>query len=147
MVTKGGYLMKATIFFVCDDPEMISKIKSQYESDPQCKLNIFSTSQWDQILEDGVARQSFHVGVPTLLPGMNHDQSQARVIHFVKNQGSTSVETMEQLEAKAIESAILQFKGNLTEAAKALGIGRATLYRKVKHYSIDPNLARKRRAA
>lgn len=139
--------MKATIFFVCDDPEMINKIKSQYESDPQCKLNIFGANQWDQLLEDGMTRQSFHVGVPTLMPGMTQDQSQARVIHFVKNTTGNSVETMEQLEAKAIESAILQFKGNLTEAAKALGIGRATLYRKVKHYSIDPNMARKRRAA
>ncbi len=54
---------------------------------------------------------------------------------------------MDELESKAIENAIMQFKGNLTEAAKALGIGRATLYRKVKQYQIDPNSARKRRAA
>ncbi|MCH2535615.1 MAG: hypothetical protein MK008_14325 [Bdellovibrionales bacterium] len=40
-----------------------------------------------------------------------------------------------------------EFNGNLTEAAKALGIGRATLYRKVKQYSIDPTMARKKRAA
>lgn len=147
MVNEGGFLMKATIFLICDDPEMISKIKSHYELDPHCKLNIFGVSQWDQVLEDGVARQSIHVSVPTLAAGVGHDQSQARVLHFVKSPSGSPVETMEQMEAKAIESAIVQFKGNLTEAAKALGIGRATLYRKVKHYSIDPNQARKRRAA
>ena len=54
---------------------------------------------------------------------------------------------MNELEAKAIENAIAQFRGNLTEAAKALGIGRATLYRKVKQYQIDPSMARKKRAA
>ena len=52
---------------------------------------------------------------------------------------------MDDIEAKAIENAIVQYKGNLTEAAKALGIGRATLYRKVKQYRIDPSMARKKK--
>ena len=54
---------------------------------------------------------------------------------------------MNELESKAIENAITQYRGNLTEAAKALGIGRATLYRKVKQYQIDPASARKRSRA
>ena len=57
------------------------------------------------------------------------------------------VATINQLESVAIENAIQAFKGNLTEAAKALGIGRATLYRKVKQYNIDPSAARKKKAA
>ncbi|MEY4615978.1 MAG: hypothetical protein RJB66_938 [Pseudomonadota bacterium] len=137
--------MKATIFFVSDESETVNKIRSQFESDSQYTLKIYSTSQWDQILEDGIARQSVHVGVPTLAVGLGHES--AKVLQFSKASSSASVETMEQLEAKAIESAIVQFKGNLTEAAKALGIGRATLYRKVKHFAIDPNQARKRKAA
>lgn len=138
--------MKATIFFVSDDSEAIARAKAQYESDSQYTLRVFSTSQWDQLLEDGMARQSVHVGVPTLSAGLGHDNA-AKVLHFSKASSSGPVETMEQLEAKAIEAAIVQFKGNLTEAAKALGIGRATLYRKVKLFSIDPNQARKRKAA
>ena len=57
------------------------------------------------------------------------------------------VATINQLEASAIENAIGAFKGNLTEAAKALGIGRATLYRKVKQYNIDPSAARNKKKA
>lgn len=57
------------------------------------------------------------------------------------------VATINDLEAQAIEKAIHSFRGNLTEAAKALGIGRATLYRKVKLYNIDPTQARRRRMA
>lgn len=60
---------------------------------------------------------------------------------------SSGVSTINDLEAQAIEKAIASFRGNLTEAAKALGIGRATLYRKVKLYNLDPSQARKRRAA
>lgn len=137
--------MKATIFFVSDDSEAVAKFKSQFDSDSQHNVKVYSTSQWDQILEDGIARQSVHVGVPTLSVGLGHEKG--KVLQFSKSSGSSSVETMEQLEAKAIEAAIVQFKGNLTEAAKALGIGRATLYRKVKHFAIDPNQARKRKAA
>jgi len=61
------------------------------------------------------------------------------------NQGKIS--KINDLEAQAIEQAIHAYRGNLTEAAKALGIGRATLYRKVKLYSIDTSAARKKRAA
>lgn len=33
------------------------------------------------------------------------------------------VQKMEDIESKAIEAAIYQYKGNLTEATRALGIG------------------------
>jgi DNA-binding NtrC family response regulator len=62
-------------------------------------------------------------------------------------QNTQRVHTINELESHAIEKAIFEFNGNLTEAAKALGIGRATLYRKVKQYNIDPSLARKKKAA
>ena len=59
------------------------------------------------------------------------------------SQGGGKVKTINELESMAIENAIFEYNGNLTETAKALGIGRATLYRKVKQYSIDPSAARK----
>jgi len=61
--------------------------------------------------------------------------------------GSGKVSRINDLEAQAIEQAIHAYRGNLTEAAKALGIGRATLYRKVKLYNIDPSFARKKKVA
>lgn len=74
----------------------------------------------------------------------------AKVLPFPGPQAADQkrgVATINQLESVAIENAIAAFKGNLTEAAKALGIGRATLYRKVKQYNIDPSMARKKKAA
>ncbi|MBM7853977.1 two-component system NtrC family response regulator [Desulfohalotomaculum tongense] len=44
--------------------------------------------------------------------------------------------SLRELEAQAIEDALLHFNGNVTAAAKALGVGRNTLYRKVKEYNI-----------
>ncbi len=44
---------------------------------------------------------------------------------------------MEVWEKKLIVEALRRTRGNVPEAAKLLGIGRATLYRKIEHYDID----------
>jgi transcriptional regulator of acetoin/glycerol metabolism len=41
------------------------------------------------------------------------------------------------MEAKAIEAVLKNNFYNLSETAKELGIGRATLYRKMKQYGIS----------
>lgn len=43
---------------------------------------------------------------------------------------------LENLEKRHIENVIRKFKGNVTLASKAMGIGRNTLYRKIKKYNI-----------
>ncbi len=63
---------------------------------------------------------------------------------FFPSSKRNKVSKINDLEAKAIRDAIQAYSGNLTEAARALGIGRATLYRKVKLYNIDPTSARRR---
>jgi len=86
-------------------------------------------------------------GTPSLSMGSSPLNTPSNVLQFPGNQNNGQVATINDLEAQAIEKAIHSFRGNLTEAAKALGIGRATLYRKVKLYNIDPSQARRRRAA
>ena len=87
--------------------------------------------------------------VPALASGLSPLNEGAKILQFPQpSMGEdTKVRTINELESIAIENAIHEFGGNLTEAAKALGIGRATLYRKVKQYNIDPSSARKKRAA
>lgn len=139
--------MKATLFFVSDDTEAVNKLRAQFETDPTVQLQVYTPQQWSTVLEDSGTRSNLHNGVPTLTGGVNASGG-AKVIPFTQpNSYSPRVEKMEELEAKAISDAIQQYKGNLTEAAKALGIGRATLYRKVKQFNIDPAQARRRRAA
>lgn len=43
---------------------------------------------------------------------------------------------MEDMEKQAIQNAIRNAEGNLTKAAKALGLGRSTLYRKMEKYKL-----------
>ncbi|MBL4871130.1 MAG: sigma-54-dependent Fis family transcriptional regulator, partial [Robiginitomaculum sp.] len=42
-----------------------------------------------------------------------------------------------KLEKQAIEQAIQSYQGNLTQVAKALGLGRTTLYRKMEKYELS----------
>lgn len=44
---------------------------------------------------------------------------------------------LEQMEIKLIQKALVQYSGNITLAAKALGVGRNTLYRKMDKYKIE----------
>ncbi|SFR00345.1 sigma-54-dependent Fis family transcriptional regulator [Desulfoscipio geothermicus] len=46
------------------------------------------------------------------------------------------VTTLEQLEQQAIKAALDRFNGNISRTARALGIGRNTLYDKLKKYNI-----------
>jgi len=44
--------------------------------------------------------------------------------------------TLDQVEAKAISQALVASAGNVELACKALGMSKATLYRKIKRYGL-----------
>lgn len=143
-------MSRTIMIVVSDNTETIENAKKYWEGH-DVAVQVYSPNQWRDGLENNFFRQQLTAGVPALASGLapvNYEGS--NVIAFptpVNNSSSAGVQKMEELEAHAIENAIMQYKGNLTEAAKALGIGRATLYRKVKQYHIDPTAARKKRAA
>ncbi|MCK6531325.1 MAG: sigma-54 dependent transcriptional regulator [Polyangiaceae bacterium] len=58
-------------------------------------------------------------------------------LHMAQGTALPEPETFElaQIERRAIERAVKKTGGNITEAARLLGIGRATLYRKLTTYS------------
>ncbi len=54
-----------------------------------------------------------------------------------QNQSSQSLSNLDIAEQQAIENAIIEFGGNITQAAKNLGIAKGTLYRKMKKYNLE----------
>ena len=50
---------------------------------------------------------------------------------------SEDILPLEELERRAIIHALQKTDNNVTQSASALGINRATLYRKMKRYQID----------
>ncbi len=142
-------MSRTILIMVCDNHEQIETAKKYWENH-DVAFQVYAPSQWREGLDSSFFRQQLMQGLPALVSGtspLNHE-AHHNVIPFSNGHSTESrVQKMEQLEAKAIEDAINQYKGNLTEAAKALGIGRATLYRKVKQYQIDPTAARKKKIA
>ena len=47
------------------------------------------------------------------------------------------VRKLDDLEAEAIRFALAHYRGQMSEMARRLGIGRSTLYRKMKEYGFD----------
>ncbi len=140
-------MVRSTFIVVSDDPVTVHKAQ-QFGQQMGATVEVYSTAQWNE--KGGQGHE-----VPALAFGASTVGEGGKVIQFPGNQntsegsseGRGQVESINQLEARAIENAILAFRGNLTEAAKALGIGRATLYRKVKQYNIDPAVARRKKVA
>lgn len=144
-------MAKTVVYVVSDESEGFEKAKS-FCSNNGFVCHSYTPEQWKEGMENPGFRGQLVNGLPSLASGLN-PLGRSNILPFPGLQNTTpaydggKVSTMEEMESKAIESAIHQYRGNLTEAAKALGIGRATLYRKVKQYQIDPSMARKKRAA
>ncbi|MBV2169878.1 MAG: hypothetical protein KUL82_14325 [Bdellovibrio sp.] len=142
-------MSRTVMIVVSDNQETIENTKKYWENH-DVTVQAYSSAQWREGLDNAFFRQQLVAGVPALISGSSPVNSDVggNVIQFpTPTATASSVQKMEELEAQAIENAIVQYKGNLTEAAKALGIGRATLYRKVKQYHIDPSAARKKKVA
>ncbi len=141
-------MARSFVYIVSENPEVVEKVKKSTEGQ-EVSFYTYSGQQWRDGLDNPFFRTQLVNGIPALSTGTNPltTESTNNVVAFPTPSTEGRVQKMEDLEAKAIESAINQYKGNLTEAAKALGIGRATLYRKVKQYHIDPSQARRRKMA
>lgn len=138
---------KSVLIVVTDDPGTVHKAQS-FGYTLGAQVEVYTHAQWTE--------KNKPAQLPSLSGGHGaYDPS--RVLNFpgsvtvvggsADGSDNKSVQSINDLEARAIENAISAFRGNLTEAARALGIGRATLYRKVKQYNIDPSQARKKRVA
>ncbi len=143
-------MSKTYLILVSDNTETVETAKKYWETH-DVEFQVYTPEQWRSSLENPSFRQQLGANLPTLSAGMGSltpsYNTSSNVLPFPTPSMDSKVQKMDDIEAKAIENAISQYKGNLTEAAKALGIGRATLYRKVKQYQIDPSQARKKKVA
>lgn len=141
-------MSRTILIMISDNHEAVESARRYWEGH-DVAVQVYSPGQWREGLDNAFFRQQLVQGVPNVSGGSSTSEVPGNVLQFPSATSSLEprVQKMEDIEARAIEEAINQYKGNLTEAAKALGIGRATLYRKVKQYQIDPSAARKRKHA
>ena len=91
--------------------------------------------------------QRTNQGHPDLLPVGSETISNnihENLVPLVKNEPlRKQSETIQDIIKHAIEAALRQTGGNIMAASKLLGMGRATVYRKIKSYDIDKSSYRK----
>ncbi len=147
-------MVRSTLILVSSDPTEVERFRN-FAQGHGVTAQVYTPAEWAQGLNDPEFRKKVGGNVPSLTVGTAPIDEGAKILPFPGAGGGHQqdtatggkVRTINELESIAIENAIHEYNGNLTEAAKALGIGRATLYRKVKQYNIDPSAARKKRAA
>ena len=92
-----------------------------------------------------------HYGNPEILDEMGGDElnhmlhsvhnlenSLVSVLHAKGIIGTSAGRGLRDTEAQTIRKALEQYRWNITETARALGIARNTLYRKIKEFGITP---------
>jgi len=70
-------------------------------------------------------------------PAFRNDAPPFGFMRALDNAGH--VRTLEDVEREMIRNAIDHYSGRMAEVARRLGIGRSTLYRKLKEYGLDAN--------
>lgn len=138
---------RSVVIVVSEDATLVQKVKT-LGLENGVTVQSFGSKTWSEGLED----PNFRRNVAT--EPVAQTSAHAKILPFPQphanpnlNGGSKKVSTINEMESEAIVKAIVEYRGNLTEAAKALGIGRATIYRKIKQYNIDPNVGRNKQAA
>lgn len=66
----------------------------------------------------------------------DEEQDPTSAQSFLNGQGH--IFSLAEIEMLAIKAAIAHYEGQMSEVARRLGIGRSTLYRKLKDYDIEP---------
>jgi DNA-binding NtrC family response regulator len=54
--------------------------------------------------------------------------------------GAGHIRKFEEMESEIIKTAIARYEGHMSEVARRLGIGRSTLYRKLKEFGLEPDM-------
>jgi len=72
------------------------------------------------------------------LPGGDASESASDNV-IVSTNTSGDVRKLADVEEELIRFALKFYRGQMSQVARKLGIGRSTLYRKLKDYGIDPD--------
>jgi len=84
--------------------------------------------------------ERMHVAPPAIVP-----ETRFGILKALDDRGN--VRSLADVELEMIKLAIDHYNGQMSEVARRLGIGRSTLYRKLKEYGIDPETGRAERLA
>lgn len=123
-------LFRAVI--LCDGDELTPAEFPQF-SGARTQADGVESASWAERLE--TSSGSMALVAPAIDGGIDSDEGAAPFIHLTDEQAR--MRPMQAIERDAIAFAIEHHKGRMTRVARSLGIGRSTLYRRLKELGLD----------
>lgn len=121
-----------------DFPQIAAQIPA-YQS-PELLATVIEPQQDDELLDEQVAMSDLLRSARadhTRSSGQNHSSASDNII--VSTDETGEVRKLADVEEELIRFALKFYRGQMSQVARKLGIGRSTLYRKLKDYGIDPD--------
>jgi transcriptional regulator with AAA-type ATPase domain len=158
--------MKSKLILVTENLDLMERLRELVDKNPflssQLDLNIFNRKAWLENLENPFLRSQLMNRPISSMPDWAaysseklNDQkflpsgqigTESNLVPFPHTySGPSQVIAMDEVEKLAIIQALEACRGNMSLVAKTLKVGRATLYRKIKTYNIDPHAFKKRK--
>ncbi|MGX9143600.1 sigma-54-dependent transcriptional regulator [Mesorhizobium sp. 128a] len=142
-VFRASVLAEGDVLTLDEFPQIRAQVDGTINLDADASLSdpgmAWSESQGDSAQTDDVGPVAAELEPPARL------QSRFGTLRALDERGN--VRALADVELEMIKLAIDHYNGQMSEVARRLGIGRSTLYRKLKEYGIDPETGRLDRLA
>jgi DNA-binding NtrC family response regulator len=143
-VFRASVLAEGDVLTSDEFPQIRAQVEGTINLDADASLSDpvmewSSESQGDSAQTDGVGPVAAEIEPPTRLV------QRFGTLRALDERGN--VRALADVELEMIKLAIDHYNGQMSEVARRLGIGRSTLYRKLKEYGIDPETGRLDRLA
>jgi DNA-binding NtrC family response regulator len=123
-------------------PEDFPQIRAQVEDIAVLAGPVLPDAAADAPVVTAEGRRDLEPAPPSgnVATGQSVAPTAAGTLNALDQRGN--VRTLAEVEFEMIRFAIDHYNGQMSEVARRLGIGRSTLYRKLKEYGIDPDTGR-----
>lgn len=103
-----------------------------------CEDPILNVCDFPQIAATiGADAQSSQTQIPGLCISQPITAQQTGSFGFEVTDGQGHIRKLDEMESEIIRMAITRYKGHMSEVARRLGIGRSTLYRKLREFGLE----------
>ncbi|MGX7874816.1 sigma-54-dependent transcriptional regulator [Mesorhizobium sp. ORM6] len=140
-VFRASVLCEGDVLTADDFPQIRAQVEGtvNLETDDAAPHISSSPGQHEEEVPAGFAALATEPDPPTML------QPRLGTLRALDERGN--VRALADVELEMIKLAIDHYSGQMSEVARRLGIGRSTLYRKLKEHGIDPETGRVDRLA
>ena len=122
----------AKVIFISSDQTEIEKA-SRWAEDSGYPLEHYSETEWEDRTQEYTEESIDPSVLPNnIVPFQGRNRLPIGICRIPPHQKS-----LQEIELETITKTLRTMQGNISRASRVLGVGRATLYRKIREHNID----------